>query len=183
MPLSDNKYAKVFSEKLPIITAQVPNWKQLNPLLEEGIRAVGDKQNHNSNVKADMTDWKMWEPHQPAHEEFEKICRFAMKLATENAPETARPFFVPVVTECWGAIYRPGEFTRLHDHWPAIWSFTYYVNISESCSPIVFPDAKIAIKPKNGQMCMFPGWVSHRVPKQTSDQERIMVAGNITQKN
>lgn len=179
--LANSKFAKNFNDKFPIITIKVPGWEKINPILEQGIRSLGDKQNHSSNVKADMTDWKMWEPHQPAHAEFTTICKFAMSLAVEHSPEPAKPHFQPLVTECWGAVYRAEEFTKLHDHWPSVWSFTYYVNVSDECSPIVFPDAQIAVKPKNGMMCMFPGWVGHKVPKQKGNHERVMIAGNISQ--
>lgn len=182
MRLSDNKYAKKFSDKFPIITSRLPDWQNINPPLEQGIRLSGDKQNHSTNVKADMTDFQMWEQDKPAYQQFQILCQYAVDLAFANAPEQSKPHFKPVITEIWGAVYKKGEHTNLHDHWPATWSFTYYVNVSDNCSPIVFPDARISLKPKNGMMCMFPGWVGHRVPKQSCDHERVMVAGNISHK-
>ena len=35
------------------------------------------------------------------------------------------------------------------------------------------------IQPKKGDMFIFPSQMRHSVPKQESDEERIMVAGNI----
>jgi len=182
MRLSDNQYAKKFVDKYPIITVRIPGWESLNPLLEQGIRASGDKQRHTTNVKADMTDFQMWEQDKPAYQQFQVICKHAVQLAFDNAPAQSKPHFNPVITEIWGAIYRKSEHTILHDHWPSTWSFTYYVNVSDDCSPIVFPDANISLKPKNGMMCMFPGWVAHKVPKQKTNYERVMVAGNISDK-
>lgn len=182
MRLSDSKHAKVFHDKFPVITSQVDGWEELNPKLEQAIRSVGDKYQHTTNVKADMTDFRMWENDQPGSSYFQQVCAHAIKLSLANAPEQAKQHFAPVVSECWGAIYRKNEFAILHDHWPATWSFTYYVNVTDSCSPILFPDAKYSLKPKNGLMVMFPGWIAHKVPRQKSDHERVMVAGNIVQK-
>ena len=182
MQLSDSKFAKTFKDKYPVVTAQVNDCEKLNIPLAQTIKNVGDVQNHNTNVKADMTYHQMWHEKYPGHENFRTVCSLAIQLAMEHCPEKMRPIFKPVVTECWGAIYRQNEFTRPHDHWPAIWSFCYYVQASKNCSPIVFPGAKLSIKPKNGMMILFPGWVEHYVPKQKTSSERIMIAGNMGQK-
>ena len=178
--LSDNRYAVEFKDKFPIITKPIPGWEEINPLLEKGIRSAGDKQKRSTNVKADMTDTRMWEPNQPAHEQFNIICKHALELGLANSPPQSVKHLRLAVTDCWGVVYRKDEFTLQHDHWPALWSFGYYINVSPDCAPIVFPDANHAVQPKNGMMCMFPGWVSHYVPKQQSNQDRVMLAGNIT---
>lgn len=182
MRLSDNDFAKKFTDKYPVITVMIPDWETINPLLEEGIRAMGDQWQHKTNVKASMTDFKMWEEGKPAYEHFQNLAQYAGNLALQNAPKEAQPHFQPVVTEIWGAVYKKDEYTIVHDHWPAVWSFTYYVNVSPDCAPLVFPDGNITVKPKNGMMCMFPGWIAHKVPRQKSDHERVMVAGNICHK-
>jgi len=180
MRLSENRYAVAFNDKFPIITHQVPGWEKLNPILEKAIRQCGDQQNHSTNVKADMTDFRMWEPQQPGHKQFQVICKFAIEMAIANSPPQALEFFKPAVSDCWGVVYRENEYTKRHDHWPSIWSFSYYVNVSPTCSPIVFPDAEKSIQPENGMMCMFPGWIAHEVPKQSAQSERVMIAGNIS---
>ena len=177
--LSDSRFAVEFKDKFPIIKEQFPGWKEINPLLEKGIRSVGDKQKHATNVKADMTDTRMWETNQPAHEQFQVICKFALELCLANSPPQLVEHLRPTITDCWGVVYRKDEFTQQHDHWPALWSFGYYINVSPDCAPIVFPDANYTLQPENGMMCMFPGWVSHYVPRHRSNQDRVMLAGNI----
>lgn len=181
MRLAENKSARKFLDKYPIITANVTNSEKINPILEKTIRHIGDTQNRKTNVKADMTHHQMWRDEYFGHEEFQIICKVALQLAFKNAPEKMQPFFKPCITECWGALYKKGDFTRSHDHWPAIWSFCYYVNVSKTCAPLRFPGAELSIKPKNGLMILFPGWIEHSVPKQKNDHHRIMVAGNISQ--
>lgn len=181
MRLADHKSAKRFNDKYPVITAEISNSERLNPALERTIRQIGDVQARTTNVKADMTHHQMWRDEYLGHEEFQTICKTALNLAFKNSPEKMQPFFKPCITECWGALYKRGDYTKPHDHWPAIWSFCYYVNVSKTCSPLVFPGAKLSIKPKIGLMVLFPGWVEHAVPKQKNDFERIMIAGNISQ--
>ena len=86
------------------------------------------------------------------------------------------------ISDCWGAVYNKGDWTKSHDHWPNVWSFVYYVDCSEECSPLMFHDAPEGthwIRPEKGKMVLFPAVLVHSVPKQMCDYERIMVAGNI----
>ncbi len=165
-----------FEQSYPIVLAQVPGAERLNPLLARVIRQVGDEQQRKSNVKADMTNWGMFDDAQPGAEYFRELCNFACQLAMQHSPTQE---WYPAVKQCWGALYRKGEHTIDHNHWPALWSFTYYVEATAGCAPLLFPKAGIAVKPRPGQMCLFPGWVNHGVPEQQADAERIMVAGNI----
>ena len=39
------------------------------------------------------------------------------------------------------------------------------------------------VKPKAGQMILFPAWITHKVPKHKCEHERIMIAGNLREKH
>ena len=84
--------------------------------------------------------------------------------------------------DCWGAIYKKGEYTKPHEHWPQIWSWVYNVECCEKCSPLIFPDHDIkeySLIPKKGNLTLFPGWIKHYVPEQKCDHDRIIIAGNL----
>ena len=49
----------LFKERYPVVLKTYDKWKELNPLLEKYIRQQGDRINHKSNVKAQMTEWNM----------------------------------------------------------------------------------------------------------------------------
>ena len=87
--------------------------------------------------------------------------------------------FIPDCYDVWGAVYKKGDYTISHDHWPAIWSWTYYVNVTSQCSPLVFTNTDYKVQPVNGLLVIFPGWVKHKVLPQENDHERVMVAGNL----
>ena len=55
-----------------------------------------------------------------------------------------------------------------------------YVDAEPNDAPLVFPTSGNAIYPNTGLMIVFPGWVTHSVPPQENDKERIVVAGNLT---
>ena len=155
--------------------------EQTRSSLIEHILEHGDEQNHASNVKADMTDWHMHEK----YKEFKELSIFAEAVANElfNADITI------YTQECWGAVYRKGEETIKHTHWGNLWSWCYYLKVPSDSPPFRFEDigegktASFDIYPQEDDLLMFPSWISHSVPVSQSDEERIMVAGNIQLNN
>ena len=151
----------------------------INPKIEYYIRKTGDMMNHVSNVKASMTDWD-------SHEKNSHINAIAKK-ALFLCQDGMKAKYPLEIADCWGALYTKGEHTVEHHHWPFTWSFTYYVKVSDNTAPLVFHNilnpekefVNMPIQPKKGDMFIFPSQMRHSVPEQESDEERIMVAGNI----
>ena len=151
----------------------------INSKIEYYIRKTGDVLNHASNVKASMTDWD-------SHEKNIHINSIAKK-ALFLCQDGMKAKYPLEIADCWGALYTKGEHTIEHHHWPFTWSFTYYVKVSDNTAPLVFHNilnpekefVNMPIQPKKGDMFIFPSQMRHSVPKQESDEERIMVAGNI----
>ena len=151
----------------------------INSKIEYYIRKTGDVLNHASNVKASMTDWD-------SHEKNSHINAIAKK-ALFLCQDGMKAKYPLEIADCWGALYTKGEHTIEHHHWPFTWSFTYYVKVSDNTAPLVFHNilnpekefVNMPIQPKKGDMFIFPSTLRHSVPEQESDEERIMVAGNI----
>ena len=162
----------LFKERYPVILKTYDKWKDLNPLLEKYIRQQGDRIKHRSNIKAQMTEWNM--QLEAGGEHFQKLVDWVREVSIDSSPVQ----FIPDCYDCWGAVYKKGDYTISHDHWPAIWSWTYYVNVTSQCSPLVFTNSDYKVQPSNGLLVLFPGWVKHKVP-QECDHERVMVAGNL----
>jgi len=151
-----------------------------HPKIEYYIRKRGDQLNHASNVKASMTEWD-------AHNNNTHINAIAEKalFLCQDGMETKYPL---EIADCWGALYTKGEHTVEHHHWPFTWSFCYYVKVSDTTPPLIFynminPQDKssvdMPIQPKKGDMFIFPSTLRHSVPAQETDEERMVIAGNI----
>lgn len=162
-----------FKEQADVFTMVYPEFETLNPILGQKIRAQGDQQYRKTNVQADMTKWTMFKD-----PDFAKIVDFAIEVTEGglNLPNLGKYY----ATDCWGAVYQKGDSCNPHAHHPALWSFTYYVDATPDDSPLVFPTSGNAIYPNSGLMVVFPGWVTHSVPEQKNEKERIVVAGNLT---
>jgi len=165
-----------FNYRFPIITKQVGFGTQTDALLKRIILERGDEQNRKTNVKAIMTGWFM-------HKEeslFKEVGQQAIDLAQKNSPQDIKL----ETYDCWGSISRRGDWTKTHDHWPHPWSWVYYSDVSEDCSPLHFPHTGdnskgYWIKPEQGELIMWPGWLYHGTKPQKTDFERVIVAGNI----
>ena len=142
---------------------------------------------HKTNVKANMTDWRM----HMKDEDFGKVATIAENVAktmrygsthVDGDTHTKRKGHSPrlMTEECWGASYGKGEFTQAHNHWPAIWSWCYYLQVPKGSSPLVFREAGIMFEPKVGDLVVFNGQAEHHVPPCECEEKRVMIAGNIS---
>ena len=93
--------------------------------------------------------------------------------------------------ETWGAIYKHQDYATPHQHWPCTWSWIYYAQIDDKSSPLILYNivendstkiSNMQLRPRTGQLVMFPSYVIHGVDKTGGigeEQWRIILAGNI----
>ena len=179
-----------FKVKRPVYDVNLLGTKKIdtntNSRLIQKILAYPDVMKHQTNVKANMTDWRM----HMKDDDFNKVSTIAENVAktmrygsthVDGDTHTKRKGQSPrlMTDECWGASYSKGEFTQEHNHWPALWSWCYYLQVPKGSSPLVFTEAGIAFEPKVGDLVVFSGQVQHSVPPCECEEKRVMMAGNI----
>ena len=171
--LTTNPNSIDFNVKFPVAQKDCTN-EELQKRLAQTCRNIGDVQKSSTNVQASMTGWVMHE----TNPDFMEVCRIATELAYEHSPRQGVPF---MPYDCWGAIYSKGDYTKIHEHWPQIWSWVYNVTCCNKCAPLKFIDSlyEHTIYPKSGNMVLFPGWIRHSVPEHQCDHDRIILAGNL----
>ena len=82
------------------------------------------------------------------------------------------------VENFWVVHYSREDFTVSHCHYPAQWSWVYFVNSPKGSSPLVFTTSRKKIKAEDGKVVIFPSILRHHVLKNKCD-DRIVFAGNI----
>ena len=168
-----------FDISFPIIEQQVfvDNDQLIKDIRESG--AIGAV----TQAKCYRTRWDM----HTEYESFWNLGKIAIEIAKMNAlagrsKPDGTPDPIPYgITESWGLIYKQGNYTSPHSHWPSTWGFVYTVQACDKCSPLIFDqmDESVEFVPKTGQMLLFPAWLNHSVPEQQCEHERIKVAGNL----
>ena len=152
-----------------------------DPKMDKQIKKVidkqGDRQNHKTNVKAQMTEWRMH------HEQgFKQLVDIAINIAKKVSLNKYNRDVNFKVKDIWGMKYKSGELARVHDHWPALWSFAYYLNAPKDAPGLFFPDMGEQggeRKLEEGLFVMFEGYIKHAVRQTKFKGYRYVVSGNL----
>ena len=144
------------------------------------IDGQGDRQNNKSNVQAQMTEWVMQE--EPG---FKKLADIIKKMAIECSLQQYNRKIKPEISDMWGMKYKSNDYTFTHDHWPALWSFAYYLNAPKDAPGLFFPQmgeqgGERKLEP--GLLVMFPGHIQHAVRKVIYKGYRYVVSANVYDK-
>lgn len=102
--------------------------------------------------------------------------------------------------QAWVNISPPGASNKIHYHANCHFSGVYYISLkAPECGSIFFRDPRVAsrmlsypaqaatefttdeisMRPEEGRMFVFPGWLEHGVEVNRSDQDRIGVSFNV----
>ena len=154
---------------------------KINKDIKKIIDKYGDRQNHKTNVKAQMTEWKMW--HEPG---FKRLADIVLDISRKISVAKYNRPINPMLDNLWGMKYKSEEVAIAHDHWPAIWSFVYYLNAPKDAPGLFFPEmgeqgGERKIEP--GLLIFFEGHIKHSVRPAKFKGYRYVVSGNIKENN
>tara|TARA_Y100000004_G_C8845902_1_gene382531 strand:+ start:156 stop:713 length:558 start_codon:yes stop_codon:yes gene_type:complete len=163
--------------------------KQLKDDLLEFLENHEDVQKRRTNVKATATDWNMKIESQELDRFKENVLDFLLSIPFDSGGcfgpyQDSRKFRL---IDCWGNIYRKGDYTVDHNHLPSQYSWVYFLKSKPNYSPLLFnylDQKKRRIKsfkvlPIESRIVLFPSCLHHRVPVHIHDETRITISGNI----
>ncbi|MFM1895702.1 MAG: hypothetical protein RLZZ385_776 [Pseudomonadota bacterium] len=111
--------------------------------------------------------------------------------------------FVPDLVfqhQAWVNISPPGASNQIHYHANCHFSGVYYISLkAPECGSIFFRDPRVAsrmltypvstptdftaselrMRPEEGRMYVFPGWLEHGVEENQSDRDRVSISFNV----
>ncbi len=103
------------------------------------------------------------------------------------------------LTGCWANVNPPGAYHPMHHHPNNYLSGVYYVRAGSNASEIIFqdprPQASMIMPPpkqftpltvnassfeaREGRLLLFPAWLKHTVPANSTQQDRISISFNL----
>jgi len=105
-----------------------------------------------------------------------------------------QPYIIHI-DDLWVNVYRPNDYMNMHDHKAADIAGVYYFQTNTEDGDIVFNNPcdlmtytkllgdigknVIKVKPEEGKMLLFPGWLKHSVNRNKTESNRISVTFNI----
>ena len=157
---------------------QLP-YQEINRLATEVLR-IKDQQDKQTNVKADMSSWHLWNEID-LNLFFDHLNPLLNMVAWNSTPVGLKGKAMSnVITDIWSAVYRKGDWTDTHHHFPSAGSFVYYVAANPSVSAPLCFDECINIPVDTDLLVVFPSIMRHHVPVLEEDDTRIVIAGNFT---
>jgi len=136
------------------------------------IYRLGDSQDQQTNVKAIMTTYRIWEESKVFNPLLDRINDVFDTLELTNDKHLDI-----MLGNVWGAIYKKDHYTVKHNHSPSLYSFVYYLKTTNN-TPLVFDDCNFSINPTDDDIIIFPGHLNHGVPKHDNNEDRVCIAGN-----
>ena len=128
----------------------------------------------------------------------EPLCEAITTLVHEVMVQSYRYASYDIdITSMWGNVQRHGNHCFKHTHANSIFSGVFYINENQDFPPIQFhrpPESsfdiivddenefnrgKIFLYPKTDMIVIFPSWLEHDVPVNTSGQDRLSISFNI----
>ncbi len=138
---------------------------------------ISHPQSPESNVKA--TYMSPWRSHEltdkfgPLSQVVLDVSKQASQLLSANLDALNLEM---VVSECWGIVYEEASYTLPHNHFPADFSCSIYLETHPDSAPIIFA-GKYPLQPQPNMLVMFPGILTHEVP--ATQGRRVVVAMNL----
>tara|TARA_E500000318_G_scaffold104773_1_gene111064 strand:+ start:5709 stop:6251 length:543 start_codon:yes stop_codon:yes gene_type:complete len=125
-----------------------------------------------------MTSWNLFKRYA---DDFEYLTIVLSSMAREYTKEHFNKEVTGnfSVSEIWGIVSEPYGLATPHNHWPAIFTFVYYLSLPKNNPPLLFTDSGLEIYPEEGELIFFPSWLKHEVPLNKTKDKRICIAGNI----
>lgn len=162
------------------------NLGTLKKVYREIIDKEGDKQNQSTNIKADMTDWKLNQKYHeldPLVEVFSDIYLKIQEIYHFQYYQNLISYYGNgckfTNTEIWGARYKSREKTVPHHHEPAIMSMCLYIKTPKGCPGLSFNEVSKTIPVEEDQMIIFRSSVMHSVKSKKFKGKRYILAGNL----
>ncbi len=195
--MSQLKEGIIFPTNLHIadVFNEYQNQKYKNFLIELSKRVKPQTRSNRNGWQSDTLLWQE-DIFKPLLDEALNAAHIIAKRLSHKNSKKEKELPQISVRALWGNINPKGGFNFTHVH-PSGWlSGVYYIQLPEENSEIVFEDPRPArmmdfqrtclitdeyftYHPKVGELILFPSWLPHFVPPNTSDENRISMSFNI----
>jgi len=160
---------KIIEKKVPIYVwlyeCQLNNI-DINYFINKIDNNLCDKASYATNVKGGMTDWKLFNKDPKFHEiilESQRVLKVGQKVQ---------------IIDSWGIKVENGGHTSIHNHEPSWGSGIFY--LTDSNTPLYFPDLDIEIETKKGTFLIWSGILNHGTER-LKDETKYAIAFNLSQ--
>tara|TARA_Y100001970_G_scaffold127347_1_gene157329 strand:- start:236 stop:781 length:546 start_codon:yes stop_codon:yes gene_type:complete len=178
----NNIQKKICITPIPVYTGFLDGYKEINPQLIDMMNDHREKykESNTSNVKSWHSDYRTHKINLSFQPYIDKLVDGCDAIIQKYPREFGNmKNVVYEVFDFWFCMYQTNDYTIKHNHFPCDISCTYYVDVDENASPIMFRNLKI--QPKSGMLVMWLGSLEHEVPPTKGN--RTVIAMNLMVKS
>jgi hypothetical protein len=103
-----------------------------------------------------------------------------------------------VGVQMWGTVTPPGAYSAVHDHHDVDWSAVFFADIGNpgpvpsgclgfvdprrvppTCAGVTLYPSTFTVRPENGMLAVFPGWLQRYAHPYGGDRPRVSVAASV----
>lgn len=202
-----NNYGRFPLFTTPLYVYNVPQTEALNHELAD--RLIAEEKASVGNTKSNVGGWHSTPDIATRSEPcFRAVVQLIVDHGlTVNdiaaAINQSPPAPMRYIAEAWARIMRDGDYTIVHDHGSAHWSVSYYVD-SGDADLAAHPNSGVfavldprrlsrtipgiedftintfTVRPRSGQLVIFPGYLQHYVHPYRGRSPRIAIACNVS---
>ena len=198
--MEDPKVLKLFAE--PIFKYKLENYKEFNKKLIKYIYQL-QEEDINKNITLSnrggwhSPDFKFTQTDSIQNKFALAVQKYILKTCVELGWETENRQIR--ITNMWSIINKKNDFNVIHTHPNSFLSTAYYVSAPKNCGEFevenlnmakryFYPKIKkanelnwdkVKINIEEGDLLIFPGYLPHKVSKNQSDKDRIVISFNI----
>ena len=181
------------------------NVTSINAFITPVFKTVIEGMTEDNNLEAELKDNIIVDPldafatqQTPADLYIDPLCEAITTLVHEITVQSYRYASYDIdITSMWGNIQRHGNYCFKHSHANSIFSGVFYLNEDINFPPVQFhrpPESsfdmivdednefnrgKMFLYPKRDMLVLFPSWLEHDVPVNTSGKDRLSISFNV----
>lgn len=169
---------KIENVHIPFLIADVPNHKDIKPLILEDIKKLGVNPLSDTTQNLANTDWHLGRDVDRAY------ITHMVDVITPLYEEVRSTFEYPAPLICsnyWFQQYTAKDYHGWHIHAGALFSCVYYVDMGEGTPRTSFNlmGKEFEVEAKEGQVLIFPSFLLHCSKENKSEKLKTVISFNL----
>jgi hypothetical protein len=158
----------VFTSKLDVS----PDYKKLMVDTADSLNYSFSRPDQNRA----RTDRRIWEETSVYNNILQHICNSMYVFIRQSNNQQLNDYNISI-DSAWIVKYQPDGSMHWHDHFPAYYSFIYYI-LNSPGSPILEFEGGLTFDGYQDHLIVFPGYLKHQVIYRQSSDPRLALVGN-----
>ena len=168
------------SIKAPIFSTILEDHVKINNDLKQLVLEHRQKYPVSNDIESNVKAWRSdWNTHE-LNPKFQPFCNLVSNTCSFLTEKYYNSSDEMLVYNMWCMMYNESDHAIPHDHMPCLYASSYYVDVEDGSSPVIFnkdTPNELTILPRNGMLLIWLGNLKHMVPP--TKTKRMVISMNM----